>query len=77
VKKPGAVGELVFFKAEDEALAEAASWTCSWEVPQEASFKHPVAVHKVLMCVKRTKLLQAMHQVASIFQHDVAQHGLS
>jgi hypothetical protein len=69
-------GELVFLKAEDESLAEAATWTCSWEVPQEVAFKNPVGIHKVLMCVRRTKLLQAMHRVAETFQHDVAQHGL-
>lgn len=72
----GAQSNLVFMKAEDEALFERCEWSCSWPIPQDGSFKGQVALHRVLICVSRGKLDTALRHTASLFGHDLSQHGL-
>ena len=76
VASGGAQPGLVFMKAEDEALFERCAWSCSWPLPQDGSFKGQVSLHRVLMCVKRSKLDAALRHTAALFGHDLRQHGL-
>jgi hypothetical protein len=74
--KEDARGELVFLKAEDEALHARCSWACSWAVPQDGRFESQVAMRRVLFCVDRKRIGAAVKVVAALFDHDLQQHAL-
>ena len=47
----GGSGELVFLRAEDEALHTHAEWACSWAVPRDGEFEAQVRPALLSQCV--------------------------
>lgn len=72
----GAAGDVVFMRPEDEFMHSRAKWSCQWEVPQAGRYSEHSKRVRVLMGLTMAGVKKALVDMASMFNHDLAQHEI-
>lgn len=72
----GTAGDVVFTRPEDEFLHSRAKWSHQWNMPEAGQYSKHSKRLRILMAIPKKGFNQALKDMAAMFHHDLAQHGV-